>query len=206
MAATNWDERPIDWDYRGVRSCHRNEWANNHLMHVSWVPPDWCHLNDVTAHCPSAIGCLSVYSIYRGSQFQWHPWEQPNSVTLREWLILCHCNQLKFTVDWEIGTLEKCPCNQMALYCVNVTDWACIRYPTDASFLTIKPVNWRASVVGDRPDHQIFFGLLSGLVVFYCLGHYRVRKKLRWSGLVGDHVPSTQPNRCTAHRQGNTAT
>ena len=43
------------------------------------------------------------------------------SVTVREWLILCHCNQLNFTKDWEIGKSEKCHCKQMALYCVTVT-------------------------------------------------------------------------------------
>ena len=35
--------------------------------------------------------------------------------------MLCHSNQLNFTIDWEIGTSEKCHCNQMAPYCVTVT-------------------------------------------------------------------------------------
>ena len=38
-----------------------------------------------------------------------------------------------------------------------------------------------------RPDHQIFFRLWAGLVVFSCLGQYRVQKNLRWSGLLPTH-------------------
>ena len=43
------------------------------------------------------------------------------SVTVSEWLILCHCKHLNFTIRLEIGKSEKCHCNQMALYCVTVT-------------------------------------------------------------------------------------
>ena len=32
------------------------------------------------------------------------------------------------------------------------------------------------NLLGTRPDHQIFFGPWAGLVVFYRLGWYRVRK------------------------------
>ena len=43
---------------------------------------------------------------------------------------LKHCNQLNFTIDCEIVTLEKCHCNRMGLYRVTltgvtVTDGAC---------------------------------------------------------------------------------
>ena len=57
---------------------------------------------------------------YSRSLLQWHPRERPKSVTVREWLILCHCKQLNFTIRLEIGKSEKCHCNQMALYCVTV--------------------------------------------------------------------------------------
>ena len=36
-------------------------------------------------------------SWYSRSLLQWHPQEWPKSVTVREWLILCHCKQLNFT-------------------------------------------------------------------------------------------------------------
>ena len=62
-------------------------------------------------------------SKYSRSLLQWHPGERPKSVTGREWLILCHCKQLNFTIRLEIGKSEKCHLNQMALYCVTVSNW-----------------------------------------------------------------------------------
>ena len=39
---------------------------------------------------------------YRGSRLQWHPWEWQKSITVSKWPILHHCNQLNFTIDWDI--------------------------------------------------------------------------------------------------------
>ena len=58
---------------------------------------------------------------YSRSLLQWHPRERPKSVTVREWLLQCHCKQLNFTIRLEIGKSEKCHCIQLALYCVPVT-------------------------------------------------------------------------------------
>ena len=62
-----------------------------------------------------------VSCIYSRSMLQGHPQERPKSVTVREWLILCHCKQLNFTIKLEIGKSEQCHCNQMALYYVTVS-------------------------------------------------------------------------------------
>ena len=42
---------------------------------------------------------FSLQSWYSGSLLQWHPREPLKSVTVREWLILCHCNQLNFIIQ-----------------------------------------------------------------------------------------------------------
>ena len=62
---------------------------------------------------------------YSRSLLQWHPREQPKSVTVREWLILCHCKQLNFIIRLEIGKSETCHCIQLALYCVTVSNFSC---------------------------------------------------------------------------------
>ena len=85
-----------------------------------------------------------------GSLLQWHPRERPKSVTVREWLILCHCKQLNFTIRLEIGKSEKCHCSQMALYCVTVTsvtvsDFSCINLLTNGSNLA-SPLKWTTMV------------------------------------------------------------
>ena len=86
------------------------------------VKPPW---RASTCDIHKTKGLLAPTSIqvikYSRSLLQWHPWERPKSVTVREWLILCHCNQLNFTPRLEMGKSEKCHCNQMALYCVTVT-------------------------------------------------------------------------------------
>ena len=79
----------------------------------------------------SATGTSTSSTLMSHPEKQWHPLEWLKSVAVSEWLILCHCKQLNFTLRLEIGKSEKCHCNQMALYCVTVTsvtvsDFSCI--------------------------------------------------------------------------------
>ena len=60
--------------------------------------------------CGGTSSCKDVVRYdfnYSGSRLHWHSWEWPRSVTVSEWLTLCHCNQQNFTTVFVNGLPSK---------------------------------------------------------------------------------------------------